>query len=115
MTATLLDVIPTLELAPATGSHAVLRAENGTVLRAPADRWFRDAEPAETRALAEVCGPALDIGCGPGRHVFALAERGIPALGIDITTNAVHHARARGVPVLERCVFGPIPSRPSRT
>ena len=109
MTATLLDVIPALESAPATGSHAVLRAENGTVLHAPADRWFRDAEPAETRALAEVRGPALDIGCGPGRHVFALAERGIPALGIDITTNAVHHARARGVPVLERCVFGPIP------
>ena len=33
-----------------------------------------------------------------------LAERGIPTLGIDITEHALVHARARGVPVLARCV-----------
>lgn len=88
---------------------AILRAEDGTVLVAPASRWFQDAQPAELRALARVVGPALDIGCGPGRHVAALAERGIPALGIDITTKALTHARARSIPVLERCVFGALP------
>ncbi len=88
---------------------AILRTGDGTVLVAPAARWFQDAEPAEMRALARVVGPALDIGCGPGRHVAALAERGIPALGIDITAQALTHARARSIPVLERCVFGDVP------
>ena len=88
---------------------AILRAEDGTVLVAPASRWFDEAEPAELRALARVVGPVLDIGCGPGRHVAALAERGIPALGIDITAQALSHARARSVPVLQRCVFAPVP------
>lgn len=88
---------------------AVLRTEEGIELDTPADRWFRDAEPAELRALSGVVGPALDIGCGPGRHLLALAERGIPALGIDITTSALHHARARNVAVLQRCVFDPVP------
>ena len=54
-------------------------------------------------------GPALDIGCGPGRHVVALAERGVPALGIDITAAALAHARWPGAPVLERCVFDRVP------
>lgn len=88
---------------------AILRTDDGVVLVAPATRWFQDAEPAEMRALARVVGPALDIGCGPGRHVEALAERGIPALGIDITAQALTHARARSIPVLERCVFGDVP------
>lgn len=108
MTTALFDAGP-LDVIPDPSFAAVLRAENGTILHTPADRWFRAAEPAEARALAAVRGPALDIGCGPGRHVVALAERGIPALGIDITTRAVHHARSRGVPVLERCVFDPVP------
>ncbi len=89
--------------------RAQLRDERGTVLAAPADRWFRPAGPAEQRALDRVRGPALDIGCGPGRHVVALAERGVPTLGIDITTGAIDHARARGATVLERCVFDQLP------
>ena len=51
--------------------------------------------PSSARSPALV-GPVLDIGCGPGRHVFALAERGIPVLGIDITAA---HARPRPGPV----------------
>jgi SAM-dependent methyltransferase len=31
----------------------------------------------------------LDVGCGPGRHTHALAERGIEALGIDISQRFV--------------------------
>jgi SAM-dependent methyltransferase len=27
----------------------------------------------------------LDVGCGPGRHAMALARRGIPAVGVDIS------------------------------
>jgi SAM-dependent methyltransferase len=86
-----------------------LRDVSGAVLPAPAGRWFRPADATEQRALAGAVGPVLDVGCGPGRHVFALAERGIPVLGIDITDHALAHARARSIPVLERCVFGHVP------
>jgi SAM-dependent methyltransferase len=51
----------------------------------------------------------LDVGCGPGRHVVALAERGIPIMGIDITPSALALARAHGVPVLRRSIFDRVP------
>jgi SAM-dependent methyltransferase len=51
----------------------------------------------------------LDVGGGPGRHVLALAERGVVALGIDITPAAVDLARRRGAPVLARSVFDRVP------
>ena len=35
----------------------------------------------------------LDVGCGPGRHAHALAERGIEVLGIDISRRFVELAR----------------------
>ena len=34
----------------------------------------------------------LDVGCGPGRHAYALAERGIEVLGIDISRRFVELA-----------------------
>jgi SAM-dependent methyltransferase len=94
--------------ATATATAVALRDETGASL-GTARRWFRPADPADLRALATVDGPALDVGCGPGRHVVALAERGIPTLGIDITASALAHARARGAPVLHRCVFDAFP------
>ena len=92
-----------------TATMPALRDPGGDHLDVPASRWFDAASAAEVRALADVRGPVLDIGCGPGRHVLALAQRGIPSLGIDITAAALRHARAKRVPVLERCVFGRVP------
>jgi SAM-dependent methyltransferase len=83
--------------------------DTGADLRLPARRWFHAADAVELRALSTVEGPVLDIGCGPGRHVAALAERAIPVLGIDITPGALVHARRRAIPVLERCVFDHVP------
>ncbi len=54
-------------------------------------------------------GPTLDVGSGPGRLTVALAERGIPALGIDVTPQAVRVARAAGALTLVRDVFGHVP------
>jgi cyclopropane fatty-acyl-phospholipid synthase-like methyltransferase len=31
----------------------------------------------------------LDVGCGPGRHALALAERGIEVVGLDISARFV--------------------------
>jgi len=41
--------------------------------------------------------------------VAALAERGVPALGIDVAPAALRQARHRGGPVLDRSVFGRVP------
>jgi SAM-dependent methyltransferase len=35
----------------------------------------------------------LDVGCGPGRHTLALAQRGVEVVGIDISTRFVDLAR----------------------
>jgi len=36
----------------------------------------------------------LDVGCGPGRHSRALAERGIEVVGVDISTRFIELAAA---------------------
>ena len=40
----------------------------------------------------------LDVGCGPGRHAYAFAERGIEVLGIDISRTFVDLATAGAPP-----------------
>jgi len=52
----------------------------------------------------------LDVGCGPGRHVLALARRGVAGLGLDIDRSLVRLARSRGAPVAEASIFGPVPA-----
>ncbi len=92
-----------------TASRAHLRARDGAALSASADRWFGRVSAEELRLLARVDGPVLDIGCGPARHVLALAESGIVTLGIDISMPALAVARNRGAPVLHRSLFERIP------
>jgi SAM-dependent methyltransferase len=73
------------------------------------DRWLGPADAVDERILDRCAGPVLDVGCGPGRHTVALAERGIPALGLDITRELLAVARPRGAAVLERSVFDQVP------
>jgi SAM-dependent methyltransferase len=88
---------------------ARLCTRDGRVLDLPAHRWFAAASEAEQRALDHAVGPALDVGCGPGRHLVALAERNVFALGIDISATFLDVARSRGVNVLHRSVFDRVP------
>jgi SAM-dependent methyltransferase len=88
---------------------AVLRAPDGTALAARAHCWLEPLSVEDDALLGGVVGAVLDVGCGPGRHVLALAERGVVALGIDITPAAVDLARRRGAPVLARSVFDRVP------
>jgi SAM-dependent methyltransferase len=74
----------------------------------PVDGWLHES-PGDTSILDRCQGPTLDIGSGPGRLTVALAERGIPALGIDITPFAVDLARSSGALVMLRDVFGRVP------
>lgn len=88
---------------------ARLCTADGCVLDLPVHRWFAEAGAAEQRALDHAVGPVLDIGCGPGRHLVALAERNVFAVGVDISGAFVDVARARGVNVLQRSVFEHVP------
>jgi len=75
----------------------------------PAHRWVGPLTVADEAVLAHAVGPVLDVGCGPGRHVVALAGRGVLTLGIDITPAAIALARHAGAPVLERSIFDRVP------
>ncbi len=74
----------------------------------PVDGWLRES-PGDKSILDRCQGPTLDIGSGPGRLTVALGERGIPALGIDITPYAVDMARSSGALVMLRDVFDRVP------
>jgi SAM-dependent methyltransferase len=71
-------------------------------------QWCADRNPGDESLLARCTGPTLDVGCGPGRLVAALTTNGVPALGVDISPEAVRQARRRGAPVRRACIFGPI-------
>jgi SAM-dependent methyltransferase len=94
---------------PGTASGVQLRTTTGSSLDLPVDRWFAAAGELEREVLVSVQGPVLDVGCGPGRHLVALHEREVFALGVDISPPLLDAARVRGVNVLERSVFGRIP------
>ncbi len=98
-----------------TTAVALLRSDCGRVLNLPSHRWLSAADAVDELALNRALGPALDVGCGPGRHVEALAARGIAALGIDISREFVAVAQARGLNVRQHCVFDWLPLRTWRT
>jgi SAM-dependent methyltransferase len=89
--------------------NACLRHADGSALPSRAHHWLGPLTVEDDAVLARAVPPVLDVGCGPGRHVLALAERGILALGIDVTPAALNIARRRGAPVLARSVFERIP------
>jgi SAM-dependent methyltransferase len=87
-----------------------LRSSNGqTLARMDAALWFGGLRPGDGTVL-DICeGATLDVGCGPGRLVSALALRGIPALGIDISAEAIRHAHQRGAAARLCDVFSDVP------
>jgi SAM-dependent methyltransferase len=87
----------------------VLRTSDGRALPLQVARWCGIPDAADEELLHRCRGPVLDVGCGPGRLTAALTERGIPALGVDISRAAVTLARAAGAPALRRSVFDPLP------
>ncbi len=97
----------------ATGSGTLtLRADTGNVAD-PVDfdvlSWCGEANALEHSLLRSLQGPVLDVGCGPGRLLSAAQRLGLPALGLDTSSEAVSRARARGVRALEQSVFAPVP------
>lgn len=88
---------------------ACLRAGDDEELVLGGARWLGALAVEDREVIGRARPPVLDIGCGPGRHVLALAGAGKLALGIDLTRSAVDFARSRGAPVLHRSVFARVP------
>ncbi|WP_149179252.1 methyltransferase domain-containing protein [Streptomyces sp. TRM49041] len=86
-----------------------LRRGDGWLLPLDVERWCAAPDDADATVLARCRGPVLDVGCGPGRLVAALAARGGPALGIDVSRAAVERTVRAGGTALCRSVFDPLP------
>ncbi|MFE3559182.1 class I SAM-dependent methyltransferase [Streptomyces sp. NPDC059193] len=86
-----------------------LRRRDGWLLPLDVERWCAEADVADHTVLARCSGPVLDIGCGPGRLVAALAALGHTALGVDVTPEAVSRTVRAGGSALCRSVFDPLP------
>ncbi|MFE7750520.1 class I SAM-dependent methyltransferase [Streptomyces sp. NPDC057428] len=86
-----------------------LRSEDGWLLPLDVERWCAEADAADLSALHRSEGTVIDIGCGPGRLVAALAARGHRALGIDVSEAAIGRTQRIGGSALRRSVFEPLP------
>jgi SAM-dependent methyltransferase len=86
-----------------------LRIRGGERVPLIVDRWLGDVDCVDRDALSRCRTPVLDVGCGPGRHVNELANRGVLALGVDISEAAVRLARVRGAPAIVASVFDRLP------
>ena len=89
--------------------EARIRMTDGRTRKLPLDRWLGPVDAADRAVLAHAVAPVLDIGCGPGRHVAALAAAGCAGLGLDLSPVAVRLARARGAEAILRSVFSDVP------
>jgi SAM-dependent methyltransferase len=91
------------------GDEVRARTRDGIGLRLPYDRWLGPVDSVDEDVLSRATGPVIDLGCGPGRHLHALARRGVFALGVDISEAAVDLARDGGGNAVAACIFGELP------
>ena len=87
-----------------------VRFDDGSLSPLPVNRYVAVADPLDHDLLAGLAGPVLDVGCGPGRHLHALASAGVFALGVDISPAAVALARRGGGRAVVADVFGRVPA-----
>lgn len=86
-----------------------LVTRDGERIALAVDRWRADADDLEHALLSGIPEPVLDVGCGPGRIVAALAAAGRVVLGVDPSPAAIDEAGRRRAPALRRSVFDPLP------
>jgi SAM-dependent methyltransferase len=91
------------------GRPAQLVGDDGRILPVAVQRWLAPADGEDGPLLDRCSGPTVDLGCGPGRLVAELAQRGVSALGVDCSPRAVRQCHSRGAAVLHRDVFAPLP------
>jgi SAM-dependent methyltransferase len=85
------------------------RLSDGTALVLPIERYLAPPDATDEKLLEGLRGPVLDVGCGPGRHLRALANRGVFALGVDLSPVAVELAIVHGVRAIVGDIFDEVP------
>jgi SAM-dependent methyltransferase len=85
------------------------RLRDGTAVPLPLARYLGPPDATDERLLRAVHGPVLDVGCGPGRHLRALAARGVLALGVDLSPVAVALAVGGGCRAIVADIFDELP------
>ena len=93
---------------PGGRSQTEIEHADGSITPLWAGDWRR-LRPGDASLIDRCSGPTLDVGSGPGRLTVALAERGVPTLGIDVAPHAVRIARSAGSLTLLRDVFSRVP------
>ncbi|MFE3736986.1 class I SAM-dependent methyltransferase [Streptomyces sp. NPDC059134] len=86
-----------------------LRRSDGRLLPLEVERWCAAPDTADLTVLERCRGSVLDIGCGPGRIVTALAARRATVLGIDVSPAAVARTVHTGGRAVVGSVFEPLP------
>jgi SAM-dependent methyltransferase len=81
----------------------------GSAVTLDVGRWSAAADRVDRSLLDGVDGPVIDIGCGPGRMLVAARTLGIPALGVDVSADAVAIAQRSGGTALQGSVFDEVP------
>lgn len=87
----------------------LLRYADGTAAPLAVGRWCGSPADGDETLLQRCAGATLDLGCGPGRLTAAVAWRGLPVLGVDVSATAIRLARERGVTAIHRSVFQRLP------
>ena len=109
MTVEVLDPVQAMDAAFA-GRSCQLVDQAGIPRPMALRRWTGPVDATDRALLLERCrGRTIDVGCGPGRLVEGLAALDVPALGIDLSIEAVRQARRRGALAIRRNVFAPVP------
>jgi SAM-dependent methyltransferase len=85
------------------------RLADGTVIPLALERYLGAADAIDERLMDGLRGPVLDVGCGPGRHLRALAARGVFALGVDLSPVAVELAVGGGARAIVGDIFDELP------
>lgn len=94
------------------GERCWIRDGDGNVRTLPVHRWLggRVSDESFDEAVVQMCtGPTIELGCGPGRLVARLNQRGVPALGVDRSATAIRLAGRCGAATLLGDVFEPLP------
>ncbi|MFB6509111.1 class I SAM-dependent methyltransferase [Streptomyces virginiae] len=90
-----------------------LRDAEGWSVSLDVARWSARADSADRAVLERCTGRVLDVGCGAGRFVEALAACGHTVLGVDVSPAAVISTVCRGGSARRGSVFSPLPDEGS--